>query len=239
MKISIHVNPLALMALGCALFIPAQAAQILLNPGFESGFTSWQRADQLGGDGTFFIQTGTVSPINGDTVPAPPGGTKAAMSDGAGPGSHVLWQDFTIATQAAQVLVNFNLFVGNRAGNFASPGNLDFSLNAANQQIRVDILKSTAGTFSVSATDVLATIFQTTTASPLVSGYTNISFNLTQIVNAAPGTFRIRFAEVDNLLQMQAGVDNVTIDVTPTPEPSSLLLTAGFLLSVLTLRRKQ
>jgi len=59
---------------------PAAAAPLLLNGGFESGFAGWIRADQLGSDGTFALQTGTTSPVNGITVPVPSGGVAAAMT---------------------------------------------------------------------------------------------------------------------------------------------------------------
>src|SRR5204862_4817842 len=124
------------------------------NGGFEAGFTSWTRADQLGSDGTFFSQSGTLSPVSGNTVPAPPGGTKAAMTDALGPGSHVLYQDFVATADAAAL--SFALFIGNRADRFATPLSLDFSTPTLNQQARVDILKSTADPFSVAAADVLA-----------------------------------------------------------------------------------
>jgi len=59
---------------------------VITNGGFESGFTGWTRADQTGSDGTFFLQTGTSSPVNSDPVPAPPQGVNAAMTDAGGPG---------------------------------------------------------------------------------------------------------------------------------------------------------
>ena len=68
----------------------ANATPLILNGGFESGFTSWTRLNQLGSEGAFSLQTGTVSPVNGDPVPPPPGGMFAAMTDALGPGSHVL-----------------------------------------------------------------------------------------------------------------------------------------------------
>ena len=91
MKITMSVTKsVAMIALASALSTHAFAGEILTNGGFESGFAGWSRADALGSDGTFSIQTGTLSPVNGDPVPAPPGGTRAAMSDGGAPGSHVL-----------------------------------------------------------------------------------------------------------------------------------------------------
>src|SRR3954469_10274990 len=91
-------------------------AVVIVNGGFESGFTGWTRADQLGSEGTFFLQTGTASPVNGDPVPAPPDGTFAAMTDAQGPGSHVLYQDFVVPVGVSTATLSFDWFVGNRAG---------------------------------------------------------------------------------------------------------------------------
>jgi hypothetical protein len=96
--------------------------------------------NQLGSEGNFLLQTGTLSPINGDVVPLPPGGTFAAMTDAFGPGSHALYQDFVVPTGNA--ILSFSMFIGNRANAFFVPASLDFSTPALNQQARVDILKA-------------------------------------------------------------------------------------------------
>ena len=43
----------AVTALALAVAAPAAAAPLLLNGSFESGFTGWTRADQLGSEGSF------------------------------------------------------------------------------------------------------------------------------------------------------------------------------------------
>lgn len=219
---------------------PARA-QIIVNGGFETGFTGWTRADQLGSNGTFALQSGTISPVNGTTVPTPPGGIQAAMTDAQGPGSHVLYQDFTIpAGTFSSGQLQFSLFVGNRATAFSipSPASLDFSTPALNQQARVDLLRTTADPFSVAAADIVANAYQTALADPLVSGYTTVTVDITAIANAnAGGTLRLRFAEVDNVNFFQLGVDNVSITVTPIPEPSSLLVCAVGALAIRARRR--
>src|SRR5207249_4581697 len=126
---------------------PAARADVLLinNGGFEAGFAGWARADQLGSDGTFLLQRGNASPVNGIAVPAPPGGITAAMSDAQGPGSHVLYQDFVVpSSPVGSAQLRFALFIGNRADAFRtpSPASLDFSTPTLNQQARVDILRS-------------------------------------------------------------------------------------------------
>src|SRR5207249_4987568 len=89
----------------------ARADVVINNGGFEAGLASWTRADQLGSVGTFALQTGTTSPVNGTTVPAPPGGTRAAMTDAQGPGSHVLYQDFVVPSFAVgSGPLSFSLF---------------------------------------------------------------------------------------------------------------------------------
>src|SRR3954466_7364699 len=95
------------VTLVCALALRAQAASIN-NGGFESGFSGWTRADQLGSEGQFALQTGTVSPVNAFTVAAPPQGTPAAMTDAFGPGSHVLYQDFLVPSLVPGATIGFS-----------------------------------------------------------------------------------------------------------------------------------
>jgi glucose/arabinose dehydrogenase len=227
MKTSARVNLLAgaAAALSLAATSPVQALPVISNGGFESGLTSWTRADQLGSEGTFASQSGTLSPVNGNPVPAPPEGTLAAMTDAQGPGSHVLYQDFTATTGTAAL--SFSLFIGNSANAFftPSPASLDFSTPTLNQQARVDILRSTADPFSVAATDVLLNLYQTKVGDPLISGYNTISTDITALLAAHIGeTLRLRFAETDNVLAFQLGVDAVRFDQVQIPEPASILL---------------
>src|ERR1700730_6191270 len=157
----VTLSALAAVVLSLAATSSVHAIPVIANGGFEAGLTSWTKADQLGSAGTFFSQSGTLSPVSGNPVPAPPEGTKAAMTDAPGPGSHVLYQDFVATADAAAL--SFALFIGNRASNFftPTPASLDFSTPALNQQARVDILKSTADPFSVAASDVLLNLYQT------------------------------------------------------------------------------
>lgn len=217
----------------CAVVSEARAVELVANGGFEAGFTGWTRADQVGSDGTFFLQTGTTSPVNGQPVPAPPQGVTAAMTDAQGPGSHVLYQNFAVPAAVPSAVLSFDVFVGNRAVAFFTPDTLDFATPTLNQQARVDIMTAPSDPFSVAAGDVLSTPFRTNIGDPLVSGYTHIVSDLTSLLNAHLGQpLRLRFAEVDNVEMFQFGVDNVSLDVgaaQAVPEPASLalLLTAG------------
>ena len=123
----------------CAVVGEARAVELVTNGGFELGFAGWTRADQVGSDGTFLLQMGTTSPVNGIPVPAPPQGVRAAMTDAEGPGSHVLYQDFAVPLVVPSAVLSFDLFVGYRAMAFFTPNTLDFATPALNQQARVDI----------------------------------------------------------------------------------------------------
>ena len=227
--------------LSCAAMSAAYSAPVITNGDFESGFSGWTRVDQFGGDGTFSLQSGTASPVNGDIVPAP-GGTQAAMTDAQGPGSHVLYQDF-VANTAGSGTLSFDLFIGNRAPNFAVRNSLAFDLTnqvglqTENQQARVDIVKASADPFSLLASDILMSLYATQVGDPLISGYNTKTFDITSLLAANAGqTLRLRFAEVDNILQMQMGVDNVSI--TLVPEPGSLALLSAAFLGLLGSRRR-
>lgn len=222
----------AAAALACGFCLPAQAVAIS-NGGFELGFSGWTRVDQVGSDGTFALQTGTASPVNLDPVPAPPQGSTAAMTDAQGPGSHVLYQDFTVSGPVGPTTLNFSLFSGNRDSEFFVPSTLDFATPALNQQARVDILAGGTDPFSVTAADVLLNAYQTLPGDALVSGYTSFSVDVAALLNAHVGeTLRLRFAEVDNVFTFQFGVDNVGFanPVSTLAEPSGDALLISLLL---------
>jgi hypothetical protein len=209
-------------AIACAMS-PGLRAQIA-NGGFEAGLGGWTSADQVGSDGTFFWQIGTASPVNGDPVPAPPGGLYAAMTDAQGPGSHVLYQNITFTAPVSAAVLEFDVFVGNRSDAFRTPNTLDFSTPTLNQQGRVDILLGSANPFSLVATDLLLNAYRTNVGDPLISGYTHKSVDITALVNSHLNTpLMLRLAEVDNVFTFQFGLDNLTI----VPEPASLAIIAA------------
>ena len=220
---------------------PARADFTLINNGgFEAGFASWNRQDILASDGTFVLQSGTTSPVNGNPVPAPPGGVNAAMTDAQAGGSHVLYQDFVVPVGVTSATLNFSLFVGNRATDPSAPGpplfatptpaSLDWTSLAPNQQARVDVLLGGTDPFSVASADVLQNVFQTNPGNTFGPGYAPFTANLGALLAAHGGqTLRLRFAEVDNVFTFQLGVDNVSL--TAVPEPSAAFLCgAGVLL---------
>jgi hypothetical protein len=191
---------------------PAAMAASVANGGFETGdFTDWTVVDQAGGSGSWFVYTGTSSPLNGFTVPAPPEGTFAAITDQGGPGSHLLYQDIVLEAGFTHTL-SFILYLQNQGGAFATPETLDYTV-FPNQQYRVDIVSPAAPPDSVASADVLAAVFRTEVGDPLTLGPTTVTFDLTPFAGT---TVRLRFAEVDNQGFFQAGVDDVRVESSPT-----------------------
>ena len=97
---------------------------------------------------------------------------------------------------------------------------------APNQHARVDILNNGSGLFDTGA-GVLQNLFigqdgGNGTTHPFV----HYMFDLTTLLSGG-GTFILRFAEVDNQLFFNTGVDNVSIqatDASDVPEPTSMML---------------
>lgn len=232
----------ALGVLLAAALAPATLAQTITNGGFESGFTGWTRADQIGSDGTWSLQTGAASPLNGFVVPAPPQGANAAMTDSAAGGSHVLYQDFTVPAVVTPTAIQFSLYLNNGAGAYFTPNTLDWAatnqtggLNL-NQQARVDIITTAGDVFSLAAASVLQNLFATTDQTPLVMGYTTFNIDITALLQAHAGeTLRLRFAETDNVNFFNMGVDNVSFGPVPAPSGAIIMLST---LAALTRRRR-
>src|SRR5262249_29385129 len=139
--------------------------------------------------------------------------------------------------------IRVDRFIGNRDGGFFTPDTLDFSVSP-NQQARVDLITTTANPFSVAPGDVLLNVFRTQPGDPLVSGSTTQVTALRAFLQAHEGqTLRLRFAEVDNQLFFQFGVDRVNLDVVTgpavVPEPSSFPLLGLGAVGLLAHRRRR
>lgn len=232
MKTIVPSQPLLLSAaLACALSLPVRA-ELILNGGFEAGFSNWTLENQLGSEGAFFLQSGAASPVLGLPVAPPPEGLVAAMTDAEGPGAHVLYQDFLVPIGLPSTTLSFWLFINNDNGapDFFTPDTLDFATPALNQRARVDLMWASADPFSLDASDILQALFETAPGDPLVSGYNHYTFDVTALLQAHAGaTLRLRFAEVDNVAPFNFGVDRVSIAPATASVPDHLPWMAPFL----------
>jgi hypothetical protein len=211
-----------LLGLGMA---PAGAAELISNGGFETGdFSGWTTLDQPVGGGAWFVTTGGGSPLNGFPIPAPAEGSFYAVTDQFGPGARVLLQSFTIPVGTVSATLSFNLFSQNTAGTASCPGVFDYTV-PPNQCDRVDILTAAADPFDTAA-GVVQNLY---IDAPAILNWTLLTFDLSGL---APGTYQLRFGEVDTQGNNNMGVDSVSITTSTTgvPEPASLILLATMLL---------
>ncbi len=218
----------------------APALGVIVNGSFEANggagtnvFTGWTVAQVLGsvsgtpGGGDVFVQTGTLSPF-GITVPAPPLGSFAAMSEQFSPGGHIIYQDF--AVPAGGAILSFDLYIDNTAGTFINLGTLDFE-GAFNQHVRVDIMNPAAAVDDVGA-GVLQNILITNPGFPNPSGYTTNSVDISAF---AGQTVRLRFAETDNQGYFLMGVDDVHLSAAAPGLPSAKLWSLSVMVTAIAL----
>jgi hypothetical protein len=180
--------------------IGAARLNAVANGLFEAGLRGWTVVDQPGGSGSWFSQLGAGAPFSGLPHPAPVDPPQA-LSDQLGAGSHILYQDVTVPAHGGRL--TFDLSVDNWAGEYFTPPTLDFTV-VPNQQFRADIISPSDPLDTVR---ILSRVFATTVGMPSVFS-TRVSFNMAPF---AGQTVRLRFAEVDNQLFLNVGIDNVRI----------------------------
>lgn len=187
--------------------IPAVTVRAdLINGGFETGtFDGWTVVNLLEDPGTWYVYTGTVSPLNAIAVPEPPLGTYAALTDGQGIGAYALYQDIVVPPQGGTL--SFYVYYVSGA-EIVAPATLDPVLGP-NQQYRVDLLSPAQPDFSL---DVLQNLFATDEGDPLTLDPTLITVNLTPYAGT---TVRFRATAVDSLSFLNAGLDGVVFVPNP------------------------
>jgi hypothetical protein len=218
-------NPLIAAMLGAlaslALLAPAGATgATVVNGSFETGTLAGWQVVNSSESGSWFAYTGTTPPIGEGPVPAPPVGAFAAISAQGGPGTHILYQDIALEPQFKHQLSMFVYYKSAATLATPSPNTLSSGFPPANQQYRVDVMKSTAPLDSVAPGDILATVFATQSGGPLEMAPTVLTADLTPF---AGQTVRLRLVEVDNQLFLWGGADGIAIQSTPPP-PSNVVV---------------
>ncbi len=239
---------------GLALPIGSGAQDLLVNGSFETGtLAGWTLADQLNPADTanadhFYISvpganTPAVNGITFTTAANAAGGNFYAVTASDLPGAHALLQSFTVPSGGGSLKLSFQMFVNDQSGigPTIDPSGLDYTTGGSrvtrdNQHARVDILRAGAPDLSTAPADLVTTFYVGTDPSGFDANFNLVpnAFSLYKAdltnVLASGQSYRIRFAEVDNVSALNQGVDNVHL-VSTTPEPGAVGLLAGLSLS--------
>jgi D-alanyl-D-alanine carboxypeptidase len=185
---------------------------------FESGALAGWTVDRKG-TGTWFIyQDGRTAPdpkqSNGFvpfSMPNPPQGKFAAVSDAPGPGMQLMYRDIKLE---GPMMLELTVFYANGTDGlsgysspFVTPRTL--AINAGpNQQFRIDVLSPTAAADSLADADVRATVFEVRPSDPARRSPAPVRYDLSPW---AGQTVRLRIAAGGNQAPLRAGIDNVRL----------------------------
>lgn len=186
------------------------------NWNFEAGDLSGWDTREIGSGAWRVYSDGATPPDPTDSdpnfpfnVPDPPEGKFAAVTDMSGAGTRILQRDVQLD---GRFDLRFTLFYVNPTRlprQSATPPSRDFHLGESTQQFRVDLIDPAARLNSVSAKDVLTTLFATAPGDAPKLAPRVMTFDLSRW---AGRKVRIRFAQVDNSGPLRAGVDDVRLN---------------------------
>jgi hypothetical protein len=198
------------LVLGALAFaLTANATQIIVNGGFESNLTGWTITNSAAATGSWFASTTTTTPLNGNPTVGPFSGTHYAVTDDFGPETHALTQTFVVPVGPVTAAnLSFEVFVNDRFGASGTGGKVDLLAGNANP------LTGVAITTFFSA--------DTATANGAPNPYVLTNLNIAAFLTGGT-TYQLRFIESSATGPINMGVDAVSLDINPTPEPSSML----------------
>jgi hypothetical protein len=252
--IKIKKIPAALMLIGLSVVsLPSFSAELIQNGGFETqgadvySINSWNTAEE-GILGSVLVENDTVTDASGRNTVGAASGNYYGLLDSAAPSNQALFQTFSTGAVSAATL-SFQMFVNNQSayGTQINASGLDYTTGGSfdsNQHVRVDLLNAGASFFSTSNADIAQSFYlggsngNSVIGSDVANPYLSYSFNLSNLL-AAGGTYTLRFASVSNDDQLQMGIDNVSLSVTPVPEPDTYaMLLSGLGLMGFVVRRR-
>ena len=188
-----------------------QPAAILIDD-FESGTLANWSVNRNGAGGWFVYANGHTppEPSRSDpnvpfSVPDPPQGRFAAVTDMNGPGTRILYREVRLN---GRYLLHVTVFYVN-AGEFGSPQTLAYDVNETNQQFRIDLVGTSAPVDSLAEGDVLVNIFHTSPGDTDRREPADVTFDLSRWQGQ---TVRLRLASVDNRGPLRVGVDNIRLE---------------------------
>jgi hypothetical protein len=210
--------------------------ELVTNGDFEAGLAGWVVTDQAGGSGSWYSNgNGAVTPVSGfATAVNPSGDLLIAITDQGGPGTHALTQTIVVPASTS-VILSFDYFINDQSGLGPLGTLLDFTV-LPTQFGTADVLTSGADPFDTGAGVVTNVLYGEAAGAGLPHDWVTVTSDITAFVGGG-GTFQLRFAETDNQLFFNFGLDNVS--VVAVPEPGTLALLGTGLAALAGVRRRR
>ena len=229
----------AAMSVLTAFAVPASAANLIVNGGFEADAAVIQSPDPVSGWtasevgllGGVVVNSGSVSPVSGSATPGANSGSYYGLLDLAAPSHMAFSQTFAVGAQPLQSASLSYSWFASYAGDPAVGGNrtsLDSTSNDDVFSIRVDILKSGAGAFSTDASDLVFSNYWMAPIDQLPSTWAGYSTAIPADALMAGQLYTLRIAAASNRGPLIGGIDDVALNVSAVPEPEAwVMLLAG------------
>ena len=206
-------KPVAVIsAISLALVIALAAAVVyaanpISNGGFEKGTSEdWTVVNNAPDPGSsWYVYSGNRTPLTGHKIKKPKVGQFAAVTDMLGPGSHIIYQDFTVTS--GEPILSMRLMYKNLAAGFATPDTLDPTV-VQNQQYRVDLMTVGSAPNSMDSADILSSLFRTDVGDKNKQVWKTYEFDLSSHIGEA---VRLRLAVVTNQMFLFGGADDITM----------------------------
>jgi hypothetical protein len=197
---SLSLAALVVAAAMLGVAASASATQLVVNGGFETGnLEGWSQYQS----GSAWEVLGAEDAEEAGIKFLPSEGSYSAYVGPTGPGTAILYQDVALPAGTTDQL---KLDFGYRS---------ETALLESGQQVRIDVMDPSAPPNSVAPSDILATVFATNAGSLQELVPQTLTADLSPF---AGQTVRLRFA-VTNTAELDAVLDDVSIESTPLPVP--------------------
>ena len=214
-----------LLTLVCVLTFTV-SANIIVNGGFETGdFTGWTVTtnDSSSAFGDWYVTNASNTPLNGFPTVGPATGMFYAVSDSQEGGTRTLTQSFT--APSGDAILSGNIFINDWVG---GAGSAEVGILSG---VPADPLTATPITIAYGPADT-----------DVVGGFPNSYVAFSEDLNGllTPGdTYTLLIRESDSA-PFNAGVDDLSIEVSSAPEPGlGFLLAVGFAFTIYRARSRR